>query len=111
MPTIAMGQVSRRRADTNGSIVSVSRRPFLTNPGGPCFLEKNKPPSHLQQESPQQPISRFGISCCTSRCLDRRVSQSSASVRSTPVRCLPISNNADRVKPFFPFFFHLLFLF
>src|SRR5215472_10118441 len=100
MPTIAMGQVSRRRADTNGSI------------GRSLFFRKNKPPSHLQQESPQQPISRFGISCCTSRCLDRRVSQSSASVRSTPVRCLPdISNNADRVKPFFPFFFHLLFLF
>ena len=50
---------------------------------GPCLLERNKPPSHSQQESPQQPISRFGISCGTSRCLGRIVSQSSASVRST----------------------------
>src|SRR5215469_385449 len=41
---------------------------------GSCLLERNKPPSHSQQESPQQPISRFGISCCTSRCLGRIVS-------------------------------------
>src|SRR5215471_9453933 len=51
---------------------------------GPCLLERNKPPSHSQQESPQHPISRFGISCGTSRCLGRIVSQCSASVRSTP---------------------------
>ena len=32
---------------------------------GPCFLERNKPPTQMQRGSPQQPISRFGISCCT----------------------------------------------
>jgi len=63
---------------------------------GPCLLERNKPPSHSQQESPQQPISRFGISCGTSRCLGRIVSQSSASVRSTPDLSQPETRVLDR---------------
>ena len=65
-----------------GRLAEEKRTPTVLSEG-PCFLERNKPPSHSQQENRQQPISRFGISCCTSRSLGRMVSQCPASVRST----------------------------
>jgi hypothetical protein len=51
-----------------GRLAEEERKPTVLSEG-PCLLERNKPPSHSQQESLQQPRSRFGISSCTSRCL------------------------------------------
>src|SRR6516225_9723427 len=39
--------------------------------GGPCLLQRNKPPAHSPQERPEQRMSRSVISCCASRCLGR----------------------------------------